>query len=67
MERLLAELAVLPIERRRLVRGLMPQRAPTIVAGAVILSAIVRATGADVVTVSERDILHGAALAAARL
>ena len=67
VERLLAELAALPLERRRVVRGLMPQRAPTIVAGAVILSAVVRATGAGAVIVSERDILHGAALAAARL
>jgi len=67
VERLLAELAALPLERRRVVRGLMPQRAPTIVAGAVILSAIIRTTGADAVVVSERDILHGAALAAARL
>ena len=67
VERLLGELSALPLERRRLVRGLMPERAPTIVAGAVILSAVVRATGADVVSVSERDILHGAALAAAEL
>jgi len=66
-ERLLDELAALPLERRKLVRGLMPQRAPTIVAGAVILSAVIRATKADAVVVSERDILHGAALAAARL
>jgi exopolyphosphatase/pppGpp-phosphohydrolase len=42
----------------------MPERAPTIVAGAVILAAVVTATGADTVVVSERDILHGAALAA---
>jgi exopolyphosphatase / guanosine-5'-triphosphate,3'-diphosphate pyrophosphatase len=67
VERLLGELAALPLERRRLVRGLMPERAPTIIAGAVILSAIVQATGADVVAVSERDILHGAALVAAEL
>jgi exopolyphosphatase / guanosine-5'-triphosphate,3'-diphosphate pyrophosphatase len=67
VERLLGELSALPLERRRLVRGLMPERAPTIVAGAVILSAVVQATGADVVTVSERDILHGAALAVAEL
>jgi exopolyphosphatase/guanosine-5'-triphosphate,3'-diphosphate pyrophosphatase len=67
VERLLDELSALPLERRRLVRGLMPERAPTIVAGAVILSAVVQATGADVVAVSERDILHGAALAAAEL
>jgi exopolyphosphatase / guanosine-5'-triphosphate,3'-diphosphate pyrophosphatase len=67
VERLLGELAALPLEQRRLVRGLMPQRAPTIVAGAVILSAVVRATGTQTVVVSERDILHGAALAAAGL
>jgi len=67
VERMLADLAALPLERRRLVRGLMPERAPTIVAGTVILAAILEATGADTVTVSERDILHGAALAAAEL
>jgi exopolyphosphatase/guanosine-5'-triphosphate,3'-diphosphate pyrophosphatase len=67
VERLLDELSLLPLERRRLVRGLMPERAPTIVAGTVILSAVVQATGADVVAVSERDILHGAALQAAEL
>jgi exopolyphosphatase/guanosine-5'-triphosphate,3'-diphosphate pyrophosphatase len=67
VERLLTELAALPVAQRRLVRGLMPERAPTIVAGAVILSAIVEATAADAVVVSERDILHGAALAAADL
>jgi len=66
VERLLGELAALPLEQRRVVRGLMPERAATIVAGAVILSAVVRATGADAVVVSERDILHGAALAAAQ-
>jgi exopolyphosphatase/guanosine-5'-triphosphate,3'-diphosphate pyrophosphatase len=67
VERLLGELAAMPLEQRRLVRGLMPERAPTIVAGTLILSAIVAATGADAVVVSERDILHGAVLAAAEL
>ena len=65
--RLLGELVALPLERRRLVRGLMPERAPTIVAGAAILTAVLDATGLDTVTVSERNILHGAALAAAEL
>jgi exopolyphosphatase / guanosine-5'-triphosphate,3'-diphosphate pyrophosphatase len=65
VERLLGELAALPLAKRRLVRGLMPERAPTIVAGAVILSVVVAATGVDAVVVSERDILHGAVLAAA--
>jgi exopolyphosphatase / guanosine-5'-triphosphate,3'-diphosphate pyrophosphatase len=65
VERLLGELAAMPLERRRLVRGLMPERAGTIVAGSAILAAIVAATGAGAVVVSERDILHGAVLAAA--
>jgi exopolyphosphatase / guanosine-5'-triphosphate,3'-diphosphate pyrophosphatase len=65
VERLLGELAAMPLERRRLVRGLMPERAGTIVAGSAILAAIVGATGAGAVVVSERDILHGAVLAAA--
>jgi exopolyphosphatase / guanosine-5'-triphosphate,3'-diphosphate pyrophosphatase len=65
VERLLGELAAMPLERRRLVRGLMPERASTIVAGSAILAAIVAATRAGAVVVSERDILHGAVLAAA--
>jgi exopolyphosphatase/guanosine-5'-triphosphate,3'-diphosphate pyrophosphatase len=65
--RLLGELAALPLAQRRLVRGLMPERASTIVAGAAILEAVVDATAADEVVVSERDILHGAALAGADL
>jgi exopolyphosphatase / guanosine-5'-triphosphate,3'-diphosphate pyrophosphatase len=65
VEGLLDRLAALPLAQRRVVRGLMPERAPTIVAGAVILSAIVRAARAFALVVSERDILHGAALLAA--
>ena len=64
---LLARLAAMPLAERRTVRGLMPARAPTIVAGAVILAEALRACGLDRLTVSERDILHGAALAAAEL
>jgi exopolyphosphatase / guanosine-5'-triphosphate,3'-diphosphate pyrophosphatase len=65
VERLLAELAALPLATRREVRGLMPERAPTIVAGAAILAEVLRATSLPHLTVSERDILHGAVLAAA--
>jgi exopolyphosphatase/pppGpp-phosphohydrolase len=43
----------------------MPERAPTIVAGAAILAEVMRAAGVGGLIVSERDILHGAALAAA--
>lgn len=65
VEALLERLAALPLAERRSVRGLMPERAPTIVAGSAIAAEIMRATGADTMIVSERDILHGAALAAA--
>ena len=65
VERLLARLAALPLARRREVRGLMPARAPTIVAGTCILAEVLAACGLDRLTVSERDVLHGALLAAA--
>ncbi len=48
-------------ERRR-VRGLHPDRAPTIVAGAIILLETLALFGLDEVEVSEHDILRGAAL-----
>jgi len=60
--RMLAELAVLPLEERKKVTGLHPDRAPTIVAGAVILVESMRVFGLDLVETSEADILHGAAL-----
>ena len=62
--RMLSMLAELPVERRREVTGLHPGRAPTIVAGVAILVESMRAFGLKSVEVSERDILHGAALAA---
>ena len=60
----LERLAGLPLDRRREVRGLMPERAPTIVAGAAILAQLMQELGAGRLSVSERDILHGAALLA---
>jgi exopolyphosphatase / guanosine-5'-triphosphate,3'-diphosphate pyrophosphatase len=51
-------------ERRRELTGLHPGRAPTIAAGIVILIQVMRAFGLEEIEVSERDILHGAALAA---
>jgi exopolyphosphatase/guanosine-5'-triphosphate,3'-diphosphate pyrophosphatase len=67
VESLLGQLAAVPLSERRGVRGLMPERAPTIVAGAAIAAEVLRATGASGMVVSERDILHGAALAVAEL
>ncbi len=65
-ERILAMLAALPLEERREVPGLHPDRAPTIVAGAVILVEAMRVFGLDRIEVSETDLLHGAALEAAK-
>ena len=42
-----------------------PDRAPTIVAGVVILVEAMRAFGLDQIEVSEHDILYGTALATA--
>ena len=59
-------LAKLPIAQRRELPGLHPKRAPVIVAGAVLVEQILERLGAEI-EVSERDILHGAALEAATL
>jgi exopolyphosphatase/guanosine-5'-triphosphate,3'-diphosphate pyrophosphatase len=61
-ERLQSELAAVPLEQRKQTPGLDPARAPTIVAGAVILGEVMRLFGLDRVEVSEHDILRGAAL-----
>jgi exopolyphosphatase/guanosine-5'-triphosphate,3'-diphosphate pyrophosphatase len=58
----LERLAALPLAQRREVTGLHPDRAPTIVAGVVILIRVLDAFGLDAVEVSERDILWGVAL-----
>jgi exopolyphosphatase/guanosine-5'-triphosphate,3'-diphosphate pyrophosphatase len=63
----LERLAGLPLEERRRVPALDPERAPVIVAGGAILVAILEAYGLESIRVSERDLLDGAALAAAEL
>jgi exopolyphosphatase / guanosine-5'-triphosphate,3'-diphosphate pyrophosphatase len=60
--RILAQLAELPLEQRREVPGLHPDRAPTIVAGVIILLEILELFGLERVEISEHDILRGAAL-----
>jgi exopolyphosphatase/guanosine-5'-triphosphate,3'-diphosphate pyrophosphatase len=52
----------MPVAERRRVRGLQPDRAPTIVAGVVILSSVLDAFGLAAVEVSDRDILWGVAM-----
>jgi len=62
LEALLERLAAIPVAERRGVVGLNPDRAPTIVAGVVILTRVLDAFGLDEVEVSDRDILWGVAL-----
>ena len=66
LDALLERLAGMPLERRREVRGLHPDRAPTIVAGVVVLSRVLEAFGLGEVEISDRDILWGVALELAR-
>jgi exopolyphosphatase / guanosine-5'-triphosphate,3'-diphosphate pyrophosphatase len=67
VEAQLERLASLPLAERRELPGLEPERAPVIVAGAVIVDEVLRRYGLDELEVSERDLLHGAALEAANL
>ena len=65
IQRMYSQLAAKTIEERLEVTGLHPGRAPTIVAGVVILIQVMRAFGLSEIEVSEHDILYGAALEAA--
>jgi exopolyphosphatase / guanosine-5'-triphosphate,3'-diphosphate pyrophosphatase len=65
IQRMLSRLSSLPLAERLRVPGLHPGRAPTIVAGTVILVQVMRAFGLQEIEVSELDILHGSALSAA--
>jgi exopolyphosphatase/guanosine-5'-triphosphate,3'-diphosphate pyrophosphatase len=65
IQRMLSQLASSPLSNRVKITGLHAERAPTIVAGVVILVEAMRAFGLDRITVSEHDILYGAAISAA--
>ena len=60
-------LAALPLARRRGLPALEPERAPVIVAGAIVVVETLVHTGVDAIRVSERDLLDGVAFAAAEL
>jgi len=66
IQRMLSRLASAPLSKRAEIPGLHPDRAPTIVAGVVILVEAMRAFGLERITVSEHDILYGAAIAEGR-
>ncbi len=65
IQRLLSQLASAPLSNRVEIAGMHPDRAPTIVAGVVILVETMRAFGLERISVSEHDILYGIAIAAA--
>jgi exopolyphosphatase / guanosine-5'-triphosphate,3'-diphosphate pyrophosphatase len=62
VELLLARLADMTEAQRREVVGLHPDRAPTIVAGMILLAEAMRTFALEHVEVSEHDILYGGAL-----
>ena len=64
---ILDRLAALPLAARERVHGLVSARAPVIVAGLVVLHEVLVYYDVAELTVSERDLLDGAALAAAEL
>ncbi len=65
IQRLLSQLASAPLEERARTPGLHADRAPTIIAGVVILVEAMRAFGLERIRVSEHDILYGTAIATA--
>jgi exopolyphosphatase/guanosine-5'-triphosphate,3'-diphosphate pyrophosphatase len=67
VELLIARLADMTEAQRKEVVGLHPDRAPTIVAGMILLGEAMRAFGLDEVEVSEHDILRGGTLRLAGL
>lgn len=62
VELLLARLADMDEQQRRQVVGLHPDRAPTIVAGMILLQEAISVFALEQVEVSEHDILYGGAL-----
>jgi exopolyphosphatase/guanosine-5'-triphosphate,3'-diphosphate pyrophosphatase len=65
IQHLLSRFASAPLAERAAIPGLHPDRAPTIIAGCVILVEAMRAFGLDRIQASEHDILYGMALEAA--
>jgi exopolyphosphatase / guanosine-5'-triphosphate,3'-diphosphate pyrophosphatase len=65
VQRLLSRFASASLAERAEIAGLHPDRAPTIIAGSVILVEAMRAFDLPRIEVSEHDILYGTALEAA--
>ncbi len=67
VQNLCSRVISLPLAERRQLRGIDPERAPHIVAGVITLVKVMRSFNLQEVIVSDRDILYGSALAAAKL
>jgi len=67
VERWVETLAAMTLEERKAVPRMNPARAPTIVAGSLIVRQVLRRYGLPTLTYSPRDILDGAAQEAAAL
>ncbi|HEY3106063.1 MAG TPA: Ppx/GppA phosphatase family protein [Gaiellaceae bacterium] len=67
VQTLLGRLSSLSVDEIRELRGMHPDRAPVILAGTVVVLETLRHFDLAALEVSERDIMHGAALAAAAL
>ena len=67
MEEELARLAAATLAELRARPGIHPDRAPVLVAGAVVVAEVLAYFGLPELEVSEQDILHAGALAAAEL
>ena len=65
VERLEAKLAPMTVAARAQMPGLQPKRAAVILGGAIAVGEFMKATGFDVLTVSESDLLFGLAITAA--
>ena len=66
IQHLLSQFASAPLAERVEIPGLHPDRAPTIIAGCVILVEAMRAFGLERIQASEHDILYGTALETAQ-
>jgi exopolyphosphatase/guanosine-5'-triphosphate,3'-diphosphate pyrophosphatase len=58
----IARLAAMPLAARHTLAGLAPERAPVIVAGGLVLDAVLQRAGAETLVVSDRGVRHGVLL-----
>ena len=65
VDALLERLAPLSVPERAKLKGIQSKRAPVILGGIAVISALLEATGATAMTVSESDLLFGLAICAA--